>query len=151
MHLYGRSEIFCLSVSVEKRKDQGSESPSRRQPPCSASPCVSYLPRSFQPAPHQPQSQGANIQRGWEVLRGLERRWNGRQSSSSFYMSDCSQWTCYSWSLCPPPVLSLRMCVSVYVFVCLQVSAGSSLCCMWKQSLFPHCQCCRQLRDAEAV
>ncbi|KAF6731421.1 hypothetical protein FQA47_004798 [Oryzias melastigma] len=52
--------------------------------------------RSFQPAPRQPQS----FQGGWEVLKGVKQRWNGELISSSSYMSDCSQWTGYSWSNC---------------------------------------------------
>lgn len=66
---------------------------------------------------------------GGEVLRGLRRTWSGEQStSSSSYMSDCSQWTCYSGSLGPPPVFSLCMRVMVCVFLCVCESVLAPLC-----------------------
>lgn len=90
-----------LSLSVCRR---GQTRDQRVLPaaPSSTSPCVSCSPGSFQPAPRQPQHQGASVWGGWEVLRGLERTWNSDHSTSS-YMSDCSQWSCYSLRLFVQP------------------------------------------------
>lgn len=93
---------ICLTdqrtAVCQSGEEEGSRIRQSSQPaaPSSASPCVSYLPRSFQPAPRQPQS----FQGGWEVLEGVKQRWNGELISSSSYMSDCSQWTGYSWTNC---------------------------------------------------
>lgn len=79
---------------------------------------------------------------GWEVLRGLRQTWIGEQNTSSSYMSDCSRWTCYCWSLGPPPGLSPSMCVSVCMrFFCVRLSAGSTL----LASTFTNCLVCRWL------
>lgn len=141
MHVWGRSEVCLVSLSLEKRRDQGSESPPGKQPRLAHLLVSPALPgHSSQPLSNRRAREQA-FRGGWEVLRGLKRTRNGEQSTSSFYMSDCSQWTCYSWRLRPPPVFSLCLCVSdcVRVFVCLCVSAGSTHCSVWKQSLFPHC------------
>lgn len=144
--LYGRASVGQIRVLLsvcQHGEEEGSRIRESSQPaaPSSASPCVSRSPGSFLPAPQQPQSQGASVRGGWEVLRGLKRTWNGEQSTSSSYMSDCSQWTCYSWSLSPPPVFSQCMCVGVYVvfFVCVCVFSSQcwllSVLCVKRESL----------------
>lgn len=124
IHLWDRSELCCLCRHGEEEGARIRES-SQPAAPSSASPCVSRSPGSFQPAPQQPQSQGANAG-GWEVLRGLKRTWNSEQSTSSSYMSDCSQWTCCSWSLCPVPVCF--QCMWVCAFLCICASVPASVC-----------------------
>ncbi len=142
MHLWGRSEVCLVSVSLEKRRDQGSESPPGRQPRLAHLLVSPALPgHSSQPLSNRRARERA-FRGGWEVLRGLKRTWNGKQNTSSSYMSDCSQWTCYSWSLRPPPVFSLCMCVSVCVcaFLCVCASVMVPLCavCEYRVSS-PHC------------
>lgn len=94
--LYGHASVvqirglLCISQPVEEEGSSIRES-SWQAAVSSASPCVSRFPWSFQPAPQQPQSQRT----GREVLRGLKQTWNSEQSTTS-YMSDCNQWTCYS-------------------------------------------------------
>lgn len=139
IHLWDRSELCCLCRHGEEEGARIRES-SQPAAPSSASPCVSRSPGSFQPAPQQPQSQGANAG-GWEVLRGLKRTWNSEQSTSSSYMSDCSQWTCCSWSLCPVPVCFQCMWVCAFLCICASVPAPVCAVCGGKKRvcLLPHC------------
>lgn len=120
-------QISSVCVSMEKRRDQGSESPPSRQPHL-----VHFLVSSTYPGhSSQPLSNrrpGSAHWGGWEVLTGLKQSWSGEQSSYSSYMSDCSKWTFSNWSLCPPPVVSL--CMGTRVCVHLDIDSSSSLCCV---------------------
>lgn len=127
MHLWGRSEVCCEAVRQEKRRDQGSDSPPGRQPLLAhllVSPA--HPGHSSQPLSNRRARERA-FRGGWEVLRGLKRTWNGKQSTSSSYMSDCSQWTYYSWSPRQPPGFSLRTHVCFCVYAC-QYWLHSALC-----------------------
>ncbi|MED6249621.1 hypothetical protein ATANTOWER_017073 [Ataeniobius toweri] len=130
MHLYCGSEPICLCVSMEKRRDQGSDSPLCRQlhlVHLLVSP--TYPGHSSQPLSNRrPGSEYSGVGGGWEVLTGLKRSWNSEQSSHSSYVSDCSKWTYCNWSLCLSPVFSL--CMGISVCERLHIDAGSSLCCV---------------------
>lgn len=115
MHLYCGSELLSLCVSMEKRRDQGSESPLSRQPHLAhllVSP--TYPGHSSQPLSNRrPGSEHSGG--GWEVLAGLKHSWNSEQSSYSSYMSTVASG--HSASLGSPPAFSLCMGISLCVRV----------------------------------
>lgn len=111
--LYGHTSVGQIRALLSLSAWRGgggirSESPPSRQPHLAHLLVSPALPgHSSQPLSNR--RAGERMQGGWEVLRGLKRTWNGEQSTSSSYMSDCNRWTCCSWSLCPAPVFSQCM------------------------------------------
>lgn len=70
MHLWGRSEVCLVAVSLAKRRDQGSESPPGRQPRLAHLLVSPALPGHSSQPPQQPQSQGASVQGGGGRMGG---------------------------------------------------------------------------------
>lgn len=134
--LYGHAsvgKIRGLPCIYQPGEEEGSDSPPSQQTRLAhllVSPAL--LGHSSQPLSNRRAREWA-FRGGWEVLRGLKQTCNGEQSTSSSYMSDCSQWTCYCWSLGPPPVL-LR-CMSVCVCVCSFLCVCASVRCVKTESL----------------